>query len=58
MIEDHDEHWVQTRLGVFVRFMRWQSFIAVSAATMRTADDFESACHWQEKAVREGIVFG
>lgn len=59
MLEEHEEHYVQTTIGVHYKFMKFSSFMAVSAAIMAgSAKDFEDADYWFTKACKDGIVFG
>lgn len=60
---DHDSHYVAYDWcpdGIML-FMRWESFMACSAAIMSTgfvgpSMDFESACYWYQAACNQGIV--
>lgn len=65
--DEHEMYYVGTELGLIHRFMRWQSFDAVSAATIflqtdildyDDGDEYYYSCmkHWYDRA--DTIVFG
>lgn len=57
-IDSHQYCYVQTNIGVHYKFMRWDSFMAVSAAIMSDCDEMEDAIFWYERACKGGIVYG